>query len=85
MINIRNEKRAREEGMIELDPEIAAIYQRSTAVSTLYGNSHNLMKIGSKRRRTRKEIKEEKLKEEVKQAEIAVKLREHAEYEQRLA
>ena len=30
--------------MIELDPEIAAIYQRSTAVSTLTGTSHHLMK-----------------------------------------
>ena len=71
--------------MIELDPEIAEIYQRSRAVSTLNGNSHNLMKAGSKRRRTRKEIKEEKLKEEVKKAEIEVKLREHAAYEQRVA
>ena len=43
-VDARHKRVREEEGMIELDPEIAAIYQRSTAVSKLVGNSHNLMK-----------------------------------------
>ena len=43
-VTIRNKKRLLEDSMIELDPEIAAIYQRSTSVSVLNGNSHHLMK-----------------------------------------
>ena len=90
--------------MIALDPEIAAIYQRSTSVSCLNGNSHNLMKskhfypllilwcsyfnifsiiVDAKRRRTKKQIKEAKIEEERKQAEISVKLAEHAALLQR--
>ena len=38
----------------------------------------------AKRRRTRKEIKEDKLKEELKQAEIALKLKEHAAMQHKL-
>ena len=43
-VDARHKRVREEEGMIELDAEIAAIYQRSTAVSKLVGNSHNLMK-----------------------------------------
>jgi len=38
----------------------------------------------AKRRRTKKEIKDEKLKEEVKKAEIAVKLQEHQAMQNRI-
>jgi len=37
-----------------------------------------LLIADAKRRRTRKEIKEDKLKEELKKAEIELKLKEHA-------
>ena len=44
LVDARHRRVKEEEGMIELDAEIAAIYQQSTAVSKLVGNSHNLMK-----------------------------------------
>ena len=39
---------------IEMDPEIAEIYNRSKAVSTSQGSSFNLMKASAKRRRSKK-------------------------------
>ena len=48
---------------IAIDPEIMQIIQNSTAVSTQKGNSAHLLKIGSKRRRTRAELEELKLEE----------------------
>ena len=38
------------------------------------GNAHNLMKVSSKRRRTRAQIEEEKREDERKEAEIQAKL-----------
>ena len=38
-----------------MDPDIAAIFQRSNAVSTSKGTSNDMLKIGSKRRRTTQE------------------------------
>jgi len=44
LVNARHKRVEEEEGMIEMDPEIHAIYMKSKAVSVLNGNSHNLMK-----------------------------------------
>jgi hypothetical protein len=44
--------------MINMDPEIAKIFTQSTSVSLQKGVSSNLMKVGSKRRRTKLEIEE---------------------------
>ena len=41
-----------------MDPEILAVIRSSTAVSTSSGNSAHLLKIGTKRRRTKAEIEE---------------------------
>lgn len=43
---------------IEIDPDILEVIKNSTAVSTQKGNSAHLLKIGSKRRRTRAEMEE---------------------------
>ena len=43
---------------VDVDPEILAVIQNSTAVSTQKGTSAHLLKIGSKRRRSRAEIAE---------------------------
>ena len=59
---------------IELDPEIAAVFNSSKAVSTSQGSSFNLLKASAKRRRSKKLIEEEKLQEELKQAQIQEKL-----------
>ena len=48
---------------VQIDPEIMDIIQNSTAVSTQKGNSAHLLKVGSKRRRTRAELEEIKLQE----------------------
>jgi len=50
---------------IVMDPEIAAIYKESKAVSTNQGASYNLLKASSKRRRTKAEIEEEAKQEEL--------------------
>ena len=63
-IENRNESLAERQDMnIAVDPEIMQIIQNSTAVSTQKGNSAHLLKIGSKRRRTRAELEELKLEE----------------------
>ena len=63
-IENRNESLAERQDMnIAIDPEIMQIIQNSTAVSTQKGNSAHLLKIGSKRRRTRAELEELKLEE----------------------
>ena len=49
---------------VEIDPEIMQVIQNSTAVSTQKGNAAYLLKIGSKRRRTRAELEELKEQEE---------------------
>ena len=43
---------------IAIDPEMLAVIQASSAVSTTKGNSAHLLKVGSKRRRTRAEMEE---------------------------
>ena len=46
--------------MIEMDPEVRAAFMESTAISLQKGASANMLKVGSKRRRTQAEIKAEK-------------------------
>jgi len=55
---------------IVMDPEIAAIYKESKAVSTNQGVSYNLLKASSKRRRTKAQIVEEENEERLRKAEI---------------
>ena len=43
---------------IAIDPEMLAVIQASTAISTTKGSSAHLLKVGSKRRRTRAEMEE---------------------------
>ena len=58
-IEQRNTKLAdRNDLNVDVDPEILAVIQNSTAVSTQKGTSAHLLKIGSKRRRSRAEIAE---------------------------
>ena len=53
-----NELTERNDFNIAVDPEILEVIKTSTAVSTSKGNSAMLLKIGTKRRRTRAEIEE---------------------------
>ena len=48
---------------IEVDPEILEVIKNSSAISTQKGNSAGLLKIGTKRRRTRAELEELKMEE----------------------
>jgi len=50
------------------------VFNSSKAVSTSQGSSFNLLKASAKRRRSKKLIEEEKLQEELKQAQIQEKL-----------
>ena len=43
---------------VAVDPEMLAVIQASSAVSTTKGSSAHLLKVGSKRRRTRAEMEE---------------------------
>lgn len=49
---------------VEMDKEMYEIFAANKAVSTSNGNSHNMLKASSKRRRTKAQIKEEKLEAE---------------------
>ena len=69
---------------VEVDPEILAVIQASSHVSTTKGNSAHLLKIGTKRRRTRAEMEEfKKMKEEPLEA-IAAKDAELAEKQEEI-
>jgi hypothetical protein len=58
-IETRNESLAdRRDLNVAIDPDILEVIRTSTAVSTQPGNSVHLLKVGSKRRRTRAEIEE---------------------------
>ena len=64
---------------IAIDPEILEVIKASTAVATQTGSSAHLLKVGSKRRRTRAEIDEfrqQRERELVSQAEQAERIRE---------
>ena len=74
-VNERHQKiKESKDMLVELDPEIAQIFQQSTSVSVSKGNSAMLMKMSAKRRRTKQEIIEEKRREMEKQADIEFKL-----------
>ena len=56
---MRNERLVdRHDLNIAIDPEILQVIQNSSAVATQTGSSAHLLKVGSKRRRTRAEIEE---------------------------
>ena len=56
-VDNRHSKLAERQDMnVEVDPAILAVIRTSSAVSTTKGNSAHLLKVGSKRRRTRAEI-----------------------------
>ena len=48
----------RQDLCIAIAPEILEVIKNSTAISTQAGNSAHLLKVGSKRRRTKAEIEE---------------------------
>jgi len=84
-VDERHEK-FKEEGnkYIEMDPEIAAVYQKSKAVSTSNGKMYQLFKESAKPRRTKAEIQEAKLQEAAEKMEIEIKLKRFAEMEEQL-
>ena len=72
LVNKRHEEIAEQRQLfIELDEEVAEVFNQSTAVSTSNGSSFQLMKASAKRRRSKKQIKAEKEQEERQQREIA--------------
>ena len=85
MIEERNHKLAEKQDLnVEIDPDIMAVIQASTAVSTQKGNSAYLLKIGSKRRRTRVELEELKKEEEDRDHIAAAREAHIADLEQQL-
>ena len=84
-VNVRHEK-IKDDGkkMIEMDPEIAAIYQKSKAISTSNGKMYQLFKESAKPRRTKAEIKEARLQEDAEKLEIELKLKRFEEMQQEL-
>ena len=69
---------------IEMDAEIADIYNKSKAVSTSQGSSFNLMKQSSKRRRSKKQIEEEKKQEELRRLDVEQKLQQFDAMQQKV-
>ena len=68
-MSARNDSMAEKRDMnVQIDPAILAVIQASNAVSTQKGSSAALLKIGSKRRRTRVEIDEHRAREADMQA-----------------
>ena len=60
----RNEKLAQKQNLlIEMDPAIAAAFDRSVNISTANGNAAHLLKVGAKRRRTQAQINIDKAEE----------------------
>ena len=70
---------------IEMDQDIYAIFMANKAVSTSNGNSYNLLKSCSKRRRGKEQIKAEKLEAQQKMLDTAKKLADYEVMQQRLA
>lgn len=56
---------------VAVDPEILEVIKASTAVATSTGSSAHLLKIGSKRRRTRAEIDEYRAQREQELVSVA--------------
>ena len=60
----RNVKMAEKRDLnIDIDPDLLAVFNASTAISTQKGSSAGLLKVGSKRRRTKAELEELKVAE----------------------
>ena len=55
-VDERHEQRTLQKDQIQMDAEIKACYDASNATSTVKGMSHNLLKAGSQRRRTKQEL-----------------------------
>ena len=70
---------------VELDPEIAKVFQQSKAVSTNNGRSYHMMKSSAKPRRTKQEIEEAKLLEEAKKLEVELKMKRYDEMQRQIA
>ena len=60
---------------IELDVEVAKIFKESKSVSTHKGNAYHLFKANAKRRRTKKEIEDDKIAEAERKLNIELKLK----------
>ena len=60
--------------LIDMDPDIARIFQSSTHVSVAKGTSSALMKPNAKRRRSKWQIKEEEKLAQQREKEIGDKL-----------
>ena len=57
----RNKKVAVEGNqIIDMDPTVADVFLGSTAVSTTNGRSFNMLKVGSKRRRSKAQVEADK-------------------------
>ena len=84
-MDARHQKVAEEKNLnIEMDPEIAKIYQASTAVSVSKGTSHNMMKATAKRRRGKAQIEEEKREQARRLQETEDKLARFAKLEKQV-
>lgn len=70
-VNQRNQRVAIEGNqIINMDPVMAKVFKESTQVSTTNGKSYHMLKVGSKRRRTRAEIEVDKRAEKVSMREM---------------
>lgn len=79
-VGCRHEKvKEKDDLYVELDPEIAKVFQASKAVSTNNGRSYQMMKASAKPRRSKEEIKQAKLTEEAEKLETELKLRRYEE------
>ena len=85
IVNIRHELVRQTEDQIQMDPEIAAIFNSSNAIAVNKGVSNNLMKAGSKRRRTKTEIEREKLEGELKRREIEESMQQFGQMQQEIS
>ena len=84
IVNTRHELRRQEEDQIQMDPEIARIFNASNAVAVNIGISNNLMKAGSKRRRTKREIEREKLEEVLKRRQVEESMQQFQQMQQEI-
>ena len=58
-----------------MDPEKARLFHASKSVSTTNGTAYHLFKASAKRRRTKKEIEADNLKEAEKKLKIELRLK----------
>ena len=74
-IAVRNQRLLEEQNkIIEMDPDVLAIFQASSHISSTKGTGSHLMKASAKRRRSKKQIEDERLEAATKDAEIQRKL-----------